>query len=153
MSWVAQSAGEIDILRSFNVNVFNIAAPARRGQANKLTREDVTKRSILQLRNDDNLCFLRSLMLPQIHRERGNLRMGELHERWNAVRCRTSALRIRVGINTECRCHDTRGGLRNSRNRAFPTVSRCRKYRDYIILILSVAARNHCTTDASCLSR
>ncbi|KYN29114.1 hypothetical protein ALC57_01456, partial [Trachymyrmex cornetzi] len=87
VSSVAQSAGGLDIAENFDVRVFNVAAPAGRGgRANRLTREDVAKRSILQLNNSDNLRFPRSLVVARTHCERGNLRMGELHEKWNCIR-------------------------------------------------------------------
>ncbi|KYN27565.1 hypothetical protein ALC57_03024 [Trachymyrmex cornetzi] len=89
VSSVAQSAGGLDIAEIFDVSVFNVAAPAGRGgRANRLTREDVAKRSILQLNNSDNLCFPRFLVVARAHCERGNLRMGELHEKWNCIRRR-----------------------------------------------------------------
>lgn len=89
VSSVAQSAGGIDIAQSFTVRVFNVAVPVGRGKSNKLTHEDVAKRSILQLVNSDNLYLPHSLVVACVHCERGNLRTGELHERWNSVRYRT----------------------------------------------------------------
>jgi len=73
------------------VRVFNVTAPAGLGGvSNRLTREDVTKRSILQLCNSDNFYFSRSLIVARVYCERGNLRTEELHEKWNSIRCRNS---------------------------------------------------------------
>ncbi|KAL6257807.1 hypothetical protein P5V15_011394 [Pogonomyrmex californicus] len=91
---VAQSAGGLDIAQNFNVRVFNVTASRGRGRvSNKLTPKDVAKRSILTISNSDNLCFPRSLIAAQIYHERGMLRAGELHERWNAVRRQNSSIR------------------------------------------------------------
>ena len=50
-----------NIAENFNVRVFNIAASASHGhKSNRLTHEDVAKRSILQL---NNLCFPRFLVV------------------------------------------------------------------------------------------
>jgi len=52
ISSVAQSAGGNDIAKDCIVRVFNVATPAGlRGTSSRLTREDLAKRSILQLCN------------------------------------------------------------------------------------------------------
>ncbi|XP_011859145.1 PREDICTED: uncharacterized protein LOC105556661 [Vollenhovia emeryi] len=99
VSSIAQSAAGLDIAESFIVRVFNVAAPTGRGGvSNKLTREDVAKRSSLQLGNTDNLCLPRSLVVARIYCERGNLREGELHKRWNSVRYRSSKLQRTLAL-------------------------------------------------------
>jgi len=93
VSSVAQSAGGLNIAETFDVQVFNVVLPVGRGGVtNKLTHAGVAKRSILQLGNTDNMCLPRSLVVARVYSERGNLRSGELHKRWNSIRCRTSAL-------------------------------------------------------------
>ncbi|KYN16237.1 hypothetical protein ALC57_11507, partial [Trachymyrmex cornetzi] len=92
VSSLAQSAGGIDIAENFTVRVFRVALPTGRGrQFNRLTHEDVAKRSILQIINSDNLCFPRSLVAARVHYDRGH-RVGELHERWESVRHQRSSL-------------------------------------------------------------
>jgi len=52
MSSLAQSAGGFDIAENFIIRVFKV--PIDRGrQSNRLTREDVAKRSILQINNTE----------------------------------------------------------------------------------------------------
>ncbi|XP_070171517.1 uncharacterized protein [Polyergus mexicanus] len=85
VSSVAQSAGGLDIAEHFNIRVFNITVPSGRGRV-KLTNEDVVKRSIVTINNSDNLCFPRALVVARIYCERGNLRTGALHEKWNNIR-------------------------------------------------------------------
>ncbi|KAL6419320.1 hypothetical protein ACFW04_011463 [Cataglyphis niger] len=63
--------------------VVNLVAQSR-GRV-KLTREHVAKRSIITINNADDLCFSRSLVVARVC-ERGNLRMGKLHEKWNNIR-------------------------------------------------------------------
>ena len=66
--------------------------------SNQLTREDVAKRSILEIANEDNLCFPRSLVAAKVHCERGNLRTGPRHEMWEAVRFQRSSLQREYAI-------------------------------------------------------
>ncbi|KYN21601.1 hypothetical protein ALC57_06024, partial [Trachymyrmex cornetzi] len=90
---LVHSAGGIDIAENFTVRVFRVSLPAGRGrQSNRLTREDVAKRSILQIANCDNLCFPRLLVAARVHYDRGQLRVEELHERWEFVRQQRSSL-------------------------------------------------------------
>ncbi|XP_025073179.1 ribosomal biogenesis protein LAS1L-like [Pogonomyrmex barbatus] len=89
---VAQNAGGLDIAQNFNVFSMSTAPRGRERVSNKLTREDVAKRSILTISNLDNLCFPCSLIITQIYHERGTLRAGELHKRWNMVKRQNSSL-------------------------------------------------------------
>ncbi|KAL6417215.1 hypothetical protein ACFW04_012907 [Cataglyphis niger] len=97
ISSVAQSAGCLDIAERFDIRVFNVSVPSGRGRA-KLTREDVAKRSIITINNADNLCFPRSLVVARVYCERGNLRMGKLHEKWNNIRHPHSSLQRELAI-------------------------------------------------------
>ncbi|EFN88604.1 hypothetical protein EAI_02365 [Harpegnathos saltator] len=90
---LAQSAGGHDILEHFEINIFNVAAASGRGKKSyKLTHEDIAKRSILTINNFDNLCFPRSLAAAIVYNERGNVRTGEIHDKWNSVRKQYSIL-------------------------------------------------------------
>ena len=87
VSSLAQSAGGFDIAENFTVRVFKVSVPASRGrQSNRLTREDIAKRSILQINNTDNLCFPRSIVVARTYQEREQLHTGELQEKWESVR-------------------------------------------------------------------
>ncbi|KAL6416989.1 hypothetical protein ACFW04_013046 [Cataglyphis niger] len=97
VSSVAQSAGCFDIAERFDIRVFNVSVPSGRGRA-KLTREDVAKRSIITINNADDLCFPRSLVVARVYCERGNLRMGKLHEKWNNIRHPHSSLQRELAI-------------------------------------------------------
>ncbi|XP_067216278.1 uncharacterized protein [Linepithema humile] len=88
VSLLAQSSGGLNVPQEFNIRVFRITPPAGCGY-NAL--DIVGKRSILTINNSDNLCFPRALVTAQINNERGNVRTGELHARWNAVRTRNSS--------------------------------------------------------------
>ncbi|KYQ50576.1 hypothetical protein ALC60_10334 [Trachymyrmex zeteki] len=93
VSSLMQSAGGIDIAENFTVRAFRVSLTAGRGrQSNRLTHEDVAKRSILKIVNSDNLCFPRSLVAARVHYERRQLRVGELHERWESVIQQRSSL-------------------------------------------------------------
>jgi len=88
-------------------------------KSNHLTCEDIAKYLILQLNNSDNLCFPRSLVMVRVHCEHGNLRIGELHEKWNCIRRQSSLLARELTRNAGV---NSQGGMRNSRNRAFSTL-------------------------------
>ena len=97
VSSLAQSAGGFDIAENFTVRVFKVSVPAGRGrQSNRLTREDIAKRSILQINNTDNLCFPRSIVVARTYQERGQLRTGELQEKWGSVRHQRSSLQRKL---------------------------------------------------------
>ncbi|KYM81923.1 hypothetical protein ALC53_07615 [Atta colombica] len=68
VSSLAQSAGGFDIAENFTIHVFKV--PANHGrQFNRLTCEDVAKRSILQINNTNNLCFPRLLVVACVNKE------------------------------------------------------------------------------------
>ncbi|KAL6417099.1 hypothetical protein ACFW04_012980 [Cataglyphis niger] len=97
VSSIAQSAGSLDIAVRFDIRVFNVSVSSGRGRV-KLTREDVAKRSIITINNGDDLCFPRSLVVARVYCERGNLRMGKLHEKWNNIRHPHSSLQRELAI-------------------------------------------------------
>ncbi|EFN86087.1 hypothetical protein EAI_07632 [Harpegnathos saltator] len=99
VSSLVQNAGGHDILEHFTVDVFSVALPSgQSAKANKLTHEEVVKCSILIIINTDNLCFLRSLVVAMIYSERGNVRTGELHAKWNAVRKQNSVMQRELAL-------------------------------------------------------
>ncbi|XP_024942379.1 uncharacterized protein LOC112494582, partial [Cephus cinctus] len=85
ISSVAQSAQTFQIDRSFVIESCIVEVPRGTGRV-QLAHEFVKKHSILAIINTDNLCLPRSLAVAMVYAERGEVRSGELHERWNAVR-------------------------------------------------------------------
>ena len=67
---VAQSADNFEIDESLLVSCSFVSVPVGRGRV-ALTHESVFKRSILTIRNDDNLCLPRSLVAAYVHAIRG----------------------------------------------------------------------------------
>ena len=74
---VAQSADNFEIDDILLVSCSTVSLPAGRGRV-ALTHESVFKRSILTIRNDDNLCLPRSLVVAYVHTIRGQIRSGTL---------------------------------------------------------------------------
>ncbi|KAL7292714.1 hypothetical protein TKK_0013837 [Trichogramma kaykai] len=52
----------------------------------RLSCKDINKKSILTIRNDDNLCLPRSLVCAFAYVVRGDQRSGSLHDNWNKIR-------------------------------------------------------------------
>ena len=70
---------------SFKIFVSIVSPPVGQGRV-KLTHETVSKRSILSIRNDDNLCLPRSLVVAHVHAVRGQVRTGDLQTNWDKIR-------------------------------------------------------------------
>lgn len=98
VSALAQSSGGLDVAQSFNIRVFKITPPMGRGRNVNSARDLVAKRSILTISNSDNLCLPRALVSALVFNERGNLRTGGLHEKWNAVRKQNSPLQREIAL-------------------------------------------------------
>lgn len=81
-----RSQTEFIIDQSLVITVALVRPPAGTGRK-KLTHEDVQKKSILTVTNDDNLCLPRSLVLSLAHNIRGQQREGEHHDYWLKI-CR-----------------------------------------------------------------
>lgn len=82
---VAQSAASLNIIENFEIKtciVKGVEGSGRKG----LTHEDVAKKSILTIRNNDNLCLPRSLVTAKVYAERGEIRTGTLHTTWQKIR-------------------------------------------------------------------
>ncbi|XP_043268101.1 uncharacterized protein [Venturia canescens] len=82
---IAQSAASLDIIEKFEIKtciVKGVEGSGRKG----LTHEDVAKKSILTIRNNDNLCLPRSLVTALAYAERGEIRTGALHTKWQKIR-------------------------------------------------------------------
>ncbi|XP_011639247.1 ubiquitin carboxyl-terminal hydrolase 34-like [Pogonomyrmex barbatus] len=134
VSSVAQSAGGLDIARDFNVRVFNVAIPRDRGcVSNKLTREDVVKRSILTISNSDNLCFPPALWCPRKFITNAVRRGGTSRAECGKTSEFLITTRTRIGFDEKGWRHHFAGGLRDSGNRMFPTLSRRIRYRHYCL--------------------
>ena len=58
----------------------------------RLTEETVSKRSILTIKNSDNLCLPRSLVVAHAYAVRGQTRSGKLHSYWNLIRHSNSSV-------------------------------------------------------------
>ena len=85
---VAQSGNEYSAEDSLRVTCGIVDGVAGRGRV-KLTSQDVNKKSILNIRNDDNLCLPRSLATAYAYAVRGQIRTGVLHDYWNRIRNET----------------------------------------------------------------
>jgi len=91
--FMAQSAGGFDIAENFTVYVFKVSVPAGRGcQSNRLIRDDVAKRSILQINNIDNF----SSFAHSGTRTSRAWTTGELQEKWESVRYQRSSLQCKL---------------------------------------------------------
>lgn len=77
---IAQSATSLNIDDSFNIKVCVVKGVEGSGRKS-LTHEDIAKKSILTIRNADNLCLPRSLVTARAYAERGEIRSGALHTR------------------------------------------------------------------------
>ena len=82
---VAQSADNFEIDNTLLVLCSIVSVPVGRGRV-ALTRESVFKRSILTIRNDDNLCLPRSLVAAFVHAIRGQICSGTLQIDWEKIR-------------------------------------------------------------------
>ena len=87
----AQSANDFNIDNSLLIKC-SIVSGMRGGGRVRLTEECVNKRSILKIRNDDNLCLPRALVTATAYSVRGQIRSGDLHEYWNKIRQSNSSL-------------------------------------------------------------
>ncbi|XP_032686564.1 uncharacterized protein LOC116851349 isoform X1 [Odontomachus brunneus] len=93
VSSVAQSAESHDIAERFLITVYNVGMPlGRGGKSNKLTRENMVKRSILNISNRDNMCLPRSLVVARVYCKHSIVRTGELHKKCENIRHPYSAL-------------------------------------------------------------
>ena len=82
---VAQSADNFEIDDTLLVSCSIVSVPVGRGRV-ALTHESVFKRSILTIRNDDNLCLPRSVVAAYEHAIRGQICSGTLQKEWTKIR-------------------------------------------------------------------
>ena len=80
----AQSNVGFDIDDTLSINYAIVQGVMGSGRV-RLTSDSVFKRSILTIRNDDNLCLPRSLVTALAYVVRGQIRSGQLHEYWNNI--------------------------------------------------------------------
>ena len=92
---VAQSADNFEIDDKLLVSCSIVSVPVGLGRV-ALTHESVFKRSILTIRNDDNLCLPRSLVVAYVHAIRGQIRSGTVQTEWTKIRA------SRLKYQTEC---------------------------------------------------
>ena len=82
---IAQSNEAFEIDETLRINVHTVSMPRGSGRV-ELTSESVFKRSILSIRNGDNLCMPRSLVCAHTYAIRGDVRTGQLQTAWNKIR-------------------------------------------------------------------
>ena len=92
---VAQSADNFEIDDTLLVSCSIVSVPVGRGHV-ALTHESVFKRSILTIRNDDNLCLPRSLVVTYVHTILGQICSGTLQIEWTQIRA------THLKYQTEC---------------------------------------------------
>ena len=76
---LVQSADNFEIDDTLLVSCSVVSVPVGYGRV-ALTHEGVFKRSILNIRNDDNLCLPRSLVVVYAHAIPGQIRSGALQQ-------------------------------------------------------------------------
>ena len=85
LSSAIQSGNEFNISDRISIHCAIVRGVAGRGPI-RLAEETVMKRSILSIKNNDNLCLPRSLVAAYAYVIRGQIRTGTLHNYWNLIR-------------------------------------------------------------------
>ena len=80
-----QSANHFSITDRLSISCALVKGTVGRGRT-RLTEDTVNKKSILCIKNDDNLCLLRALVAAYAYAVRGQTRTGKLHDYWNSIR-------------------------------------------------------------------
>ena len=80
-----QSTNEFNISDRLDISCALIKGTVGSGRT-RLTEDAVNKKSILTIRNNDNLCLPRSLVTAYAYAVRGQIRSGKLHDYWNSIR-------------------------------------------------------------------
>ena len=88
LSSAIQSSNNFDVSDRLSINYAIVSSVAGRGRV-KLTGENIKKKSILTIKNDDQLCLPRSLAAAYAYIVRGQIRTGRLHDYWNLI-CRSN---------------------------------------------------------------
>lgn len=101
---ISQSTGGLSTSDTIIITVAIVTGVEGSGRK-RLTYEDIFKRSILTITNDDNLCLPRSLVVAKLYAERGEIRVGSLQTRWKAItnRSRTTQKKEAVSLIQKCR--------------------------------------------------
>ena len=81
----AQSARDFSAEQKVTINCAIVSGLIGAGRV-RLVFEDVNKKSILKIRNDDGLCLARSLVTAFAHAVRGQIRSGILNTNWHEIR-------------------------------------------------------------------
>ena len=82
---VVQSTNNFSISDMLDISCALIRGTVGRGRA-RLTEDAVNKKSILTIKNNDNLCLPRSLVTAYAYAVRGQIRSGKLYDYWNSIR-------------------------------------------------------------------
>ena len=82
---VVQSNKAFDIKDKITINC-NIVKDTRGKGRVKCSKDNTRKKSIITIKNDDNLCFPRSLVVAKAHADLGHLRSGDLYDFWMNIR-------------------------------------------------------------------
>lgn len=85
---ISQSTGGLSTTDNIVITVAIVNGVQGSGRV-RLSFENIFKRSILTITNDDNLCLPRSLVVAKVYAERGEIRTGALQTRWKAISNRT----------------------------------------------------------------
>ena len=86
-----QSNSDFVMDESLKVTTAIVQLPEGRGRV-VLSHEDVNKKSILVIKNTDNLCLPRSIVAGLAHAVHAQHRTGPLHDHWNRIRKSNSTL-------------------------------------------------------------
>ena len=81
---VAQSDRDFELGDTLVITSSIVRVPEGRGGI-RLTTETVYKKSLLQLRNKDNLCLPRSICVALAHAKRGQIRSGDLQKMYEKI--------------------------------------------------------------------
>lgn len=114
---VAQSNDGFDINEELVISCAVVEGVHGNGRS-KLTLDTFKKRSILTIKNDDDLCLPRALVAGMAHKLRGSARSGEKHQLWVKLRDprgiaqKAAALHLVKNANVKipCRWMHTQGG-------------------------------------------
>ena len=80
-----QSTNDFNISDWLDISCALIRGTVGSGRA-RLTEDAVNKKSILTIKNNDNLCLPRSLVTAYAYAVGGQIRSGKLHDSWNSIR-------------------------------------------------------------------
>ena len=83
---VVQSNEQFRVDNSFVVTVKHVEDRRGARRSKSMNTYNVNKTSRLLINNNDNLCLPRALVVALAHAERGPIRVGALHDKYNSIR-------------------------------------------------------------------